>query len=102
VDGTVILGRGVPDSWLRPGEVIEWRNVNVNDGLLLDFTITSSGSGVTLQLAGDTPLGSVVLDLPVMASNVASASAGTVLESGAVRLAPHERTLDVTLVRPIV
>ena len=101
VDGTVIIGRGVPDSWLRPGEVIEWRNVNVNDGRLLDFTITSHGAGITVEFAGDTPLGCVVLDLPAMASNVARTSAGTVLDSGAVRLDPHVRTVEVTLVRPI-
>jgi hypothetical protein len=101
VDGTVIIGRGVPDSWLRPGEVIEWRNVNVNDGRLLDFTITSHGTGVTVEFAGDTPLGYVVLDLPAMASNVARTSAGTVLDSGAVRLDPQVRTVEVTLVRPI-
>jgi hypothetical protein len=81
--------------------VIEWRNVNVNDGRLLDFTITSRGDEITVELAGDTPLGCVVLDLPAMASNVARTSAGTLLDSGAVRLEPQVRTVEVTLVRPI-
>ncbi|MCC6497941.1 MAG: hypothetical protein IT193_16940 [Propionibacteriaceae bacterium] len=101
VDGTVILGRGVPDRWLRPGEVIEWRNINVNDGRLLNFTITSTGSEIVLDLSGDIPLGCVVLDLPALAGNVASADVGTVLESGAVRLEPGERSVRVTLARPI-
>jgi hypothetical protein len=101
VDGTVIIGRGIPDSWLRPGEVVEWHNVNVNDGRLLDFTITSAGAEIVLDLAGDTPLGCVVLDLPALAGNVTTASAGTVLESGAVRLGPGERSVRVSLASPI-
>jgi hypothetical protein len=36
-----------------------------------------------------------------MASNVARTSAGTLLDSGAVRLEPQVRTVEVTLVRPI-
>lgn len=101
VDGTVTFGRGVPDHWLRPGDVIEWKNVNVNEGRLLDFTITCDGSTITLELAGDTPQGPVVLDLPAMAGNVASASAGAVLPSGAVRISPECKKLQVALVRPI-
>ncbi|HRA05688.1 MAG TPA: hypothetical protein PKV13_03615 [Propionicimonas sp.] len=101
VDGTVTIGRGVPDAWLRAGEVIEWRNVNVNDGRLLHFTITSAGDQVTLELAGDVPFGPVLLDLPAMAGNVASATAGSVLDSGVVRLEPSERSVTLTLQRPI-
>lgn len=101
VDGTVILGRGVPDSWLGPGAVIEWANVNVNDGRLLDFTITSTGSEITLDLRGDLPLGPVLLDLPAMAGNVLSADAGTVSSSGVVRLKPEERQVRVQLIRAV-
>lgn len=101
VDGTVILGRGVPDSWLKPGDVIEWANINVNDNRLLDFTITSSGSQLSLELRGDEPLGPVLLDLPALAGNVASVSAGTILDDGVVRLEPGERRVTVTLVRPV-
>lgn len=101
VDGTVIIGRGIPNSWLAPGAVIEWRNVNVNDGRTIDFTIRSTGSEVTLELAGDLPAGPVILDLPAMAGNVASASAGTVQPFGAVRCEPSERSVTVTLVHPV-
>jgi len=102
VDGTVIIGRGIPDSWLRPGAVVEWRNVNVNDGRLLHFTITSTGAKVVLDLAGDLLLGDVVLDLPVLSGNVTGVTAGTVCPSGAVRLDPTQRSVEVTLTRPVV
>lgn len=101
VDGTVVLGRGIPDSWLTPGAVTEWANVNVNDGRTIDFTISSTGSEVTLELRGDDAAGPVVLDLPVMAGNVAAASAGVVEASGAVRLDATERVVTVTLVKPV-
>lgn len=101
VDGTVIIGRGIPDSWLLPGAVVEWANVNVNDGRLIDFTITSTGTEVTLEVRGDRPSGPVVLDLPAMAGNVASASAGVVMPSGAIRLEDGERAVTVKLTKPV-
>lgn len=101
VDGTVIIGRGVPDAWLRAGDVLEWRNININDGRTLDFTLTAHGDHLSLDLSGDVPFGPVLLDLPAMAGNVASATAGTVLDSGVVRLEPGERSVTVTLKLPI-
>ena len=102
VDGTVIIGRGIPDAWLQPGEVIEWANVNVNDGRLLDFTISSTGAEITLELRGNVPFGAVVLDLPTMGGNVSTSDAGTVQSTGAVRLDPTQRRVTVTLTKPVV
>lgn len=101
VDGTVILGRGIPDSWLVAGSVIEWANVNINDNRLLDFTISSDGASISLELRGDPPIGPVLLDLPAMAGNVAAASAGHLHPCGVVELQPFDRAVTVSLVTPV-
>ena len=96
-DGTVILGRGIPNKWLKPGDCIEWKHVNVNDGRTIDFVIFSQGDTITLELAGGRPVGPVILDLPVLKNNVASTSAGTILPSGAVRIESEVNRLAVKL-----
>ena len=51
-DGTVIIGRGIPNHWLKPGDVIEWARVNVNDNRKINFKISSGRSEVKLQISG--------------------------------------------------
>jgi hypothetical protein len=97
-DGTVIIGRGIPKHWLKPGDVIEWSNVNVNDRRAINFKISSERSQVKLQIWGDTPLGKVLYNLPAFKNNIASADAGTVdNEMGVVTLAPSTTSVIVKL-----
>ena len=70
-DGTVIIGRGVPDAWLEDGKVIAWKNVFINDGKKLDFSISTKARVVTLKLEGDKPAGKVLFDLPLFGEKVA-------------------------------
>lgn len=100
-DGTVIIGRGIPNHWLKPGDVTEWANVNVNDGRLLNYRLESSGNALLLTLSGDEPLGDVVLCLPAMVKNIASASVGVVdNNAGTVTLKPGQTSVTVELVEP--
>jgi hypothetical protein len=71
-DGTVIIGRGVPDAWLRKGGVIGWKNVRIDGGRKMDFDITTKGDAVTLTMSGDEPLGQVLFDLPAFRDGVGS------------------------------
>ena len=45
VDGTVILGRGLPLSWPSDGSVIEWANVNINVGRQAPQRVVMKGRG---------------------------------------------------------
>jgi hypothetical protein len=100
-DGTVIIGRGIPDHWLKSGDVIEWASVNVNDGHKLNFRITSGQSEIKLHLSGDTPQGNVRFNLPAFKNNIAAADAGTVdHELGVVTLTPSTRAVTVELLKP--
>jgi hypothetical protein len=101
-DGTVIIGRGIPNHWLKPGDVIEWSNVNVNDRRAINFKISSEGSQVKLQIWGDTPLGKVRFNLPAFKNNIASADAGTVgNDMGVVTLDPTATSVTVKLRKPV-
>ena len=101
-DGTIIIGRGIPNHWLEPGKVIEWANVNVNGNRKINFKIVSEQTAVTLQIWGDTPNGNVRFDLPLFRDNIASASAGSADSvQGVVTLPPSTRSTTVTLRNPI-
>jgi hypothetical protein len=101
VDGTVILGRGIPDYWLEPGSVVEWANVNVNAGRRISFRITADRSIVELRIWGDMRTGEVHFNLPVFKENIASASAGTINQKeGIVSLSPTTNAVSVILRHP--
>jgi hypothetical protein len=100
-DGSLIVGRGVPGSWVRSGQVISVANFPTVAGRHLGLTIRGHGTSVTLTLTGQRPAGDVLFGVPAFVGNIASASAGTVSEStGTVTLAPAVRTVTVTLKHP--
>src|SRR5450755_3958498 len=97
-DGSLVVGRGVPGSWVAPGELISLANVPVTGGHHLGLTIRTSGDAVTLTLTGSHPAGPVLFQLPAFVRNIASASAGRVDEkSGTVTLAGTVTTVTVRL-----
>src|SRR5450631_841356 len=96
-DGDLVVGRGVPGSWLSGGQPIQLANMPTTDGHHVGLTIRGHGSSVTLTLTGQ-PSGPVLFQLPAFVSNIASASAGTVDEqTGTVTLAPTVRSVTVHL-----
>ena len=79
-DGSLVVGCGVPEPWVRSGQVISLANFPITDGRHTGLTIRTSGSSVTLTLTGDQPAGPVLFQLPAFVDNIAHASAGTVNE----------------------
>ena len=71
VDGTVILGRGIPDEWVNSGKPIAWKNIRINDGKQMDFlSFQKFGNRLDVLMKGDKPEGNIVLNLPAMRSNI--------------------------------
>jgi hypothetical protein len=98
-DGSLIVGRGVPDSWVGSGRRIAVSNFPTTDGRRIGVTITTRGDAVTLRLTGE-PSGPVTFELPAFVNNIASASAGTVDNpAGAVTVPAHTRSVTVVLAR---
>jgi hypothetical protein len=97
-NGSLVIGRGVPDSWVTDGRRISLANVPTTDGHRMGFTIRSLGRTVTLTLSGHEPAGAVALQLPAFVDNIVGATAGTIdRATGTVTIAAHVRTVTVRL-----
>jgi hypothetical protein len=97
-DGSVLVGRGVPPHWLTAGAPIAVTNFPTTAGKRSSFTIDGHGTAVTLTVAGATPSGKILFELPSFVRNVASTSAGTVDQpAGTITVAPSVRHVTVTL-----
>ncbi len=101
-DGSLIVGRGVPDAWVRAGQVISLANFPTTGGKHAGLKISAAGAAVTLRLSGQQPAGPVLFQLPAFVGNIASASAGVVNEAtGTVTLPATARTVTVRLKHPV-
>jgi hypothetical protein len=97
-DGSLVVGRGVPNSWVSSGQVISLANFPTTDGHHLGLKISTSGAAVTLTLTGAAPSGPVLFQLPAFVNNIAHASTGTVDEAtGTVTIPATTHTVTVTL-----
>ena len=100
-DGSLIIGRGVPGTWVRSGKTIQLANVPTVAGRHLGLRIRSNGTSVTLTLTGQQPAGAVLFQLPAFVGNIAHASAGSVDEkTGTVTFGPAVRSVTVQLTNP--
>ena len=96
-DGTLVVGRGVPNSWVKPGSPIAVSNFPTIDGHRIGVAITTRGDAVTLKVTGSLS-GPVVFELPAFVNNIASASAGTVDNAaGSVTVSAHTQSVTVVL-----
>jgi hypothetical protein len=95
-DGALIVGRGLPSSWLDRTP-ISVTNFPTTGGGRVGLTITSAGPAVTLTLHGRAP-GPVLFQVPSFIRNIASTSTGHVDQAeGSVTLPPgtHRVTVEI-------
>jgi hypothetical protein len=96
-DGSLVVGRGIPSSWLTSGKPISLKNFPTTDGQHIDLTIKGSGSSVTVTISGPAA-GPVLVQLPAFEGNIAHASAGSVdAKAGTVTLPAGTRSVQVQL-----
>jgi hypothetical protein len=97
-DGSLIVGRGVPASWLGPGRSMSVSRFPTTDGERLDLRISSTGRSVSLTLSGQAPSGPVLFQLPSFVDNIAATTAGTINgRTGTVTLRPGTEHVTVRL-----
>ncbi len=106
-DGTLIIGRGIPNRWLADGQCVAWKNVLVGRKRKLDLSIRTDGNAVLLEIQGGKPLGDIVFDLPGFVGNIDTVQVdGEDVstfdeETGQVRLPGTMRLARVTCRRPL-
>jgi hypothetical protein len=101
-DGSLIIGRGVPDAWVHSGEALAVSNFPTTDGHRLGFTISVHDQIVTLTMDGDEPSGPVLFQLPAFVDDISDSDVGTVdNQTGTVTFMPGVTTVTVTLTRPV-
>lgn len=99
-DGTVIIGRGVPNEWMVSGTPIEWQNIFTNDGRKIEHLklYAQDAKTIKLELTGDDAINDIVLDLAALKDNIAAVSTGTFdNENGTVTVDKATKELTVTL-----
>jgi hypothetical protein len=95
-NGGLIVGRGVPASWLRHGRSIAVTNFPTTDGRRLTLRISTRGRSVTLTMAGQRPAGEILFQLPSFVHNIAATSSGRVDQgTGTVAVAGSTRSVTV-------
>jgi hypothetical protein len=101
-DGSLIIGRGVPDAWVRTGKTISVTSFPSIDGHRLGFTISIHDRAVSLALTGDKPSGQVLFQLPAFVHNLRHSGLGTFDDrTGTVTLPPNARQTTVELVHHV-
>lgn len=76
-DGTVLVGRGVPNDWVMEGQVIELSNYPLSNNKRMGIKLEGlPNNQVRLSLKGDLPGGRVVFNLPIFINNIRTATVG--------------------------
>ncbi|HLI74414.1 MAG TPA: hypothetical protein VKU86_11090 [Acidimicrobiales bacterium] len=101
-DGSVLVGRGVPDTWVRDGQNVTVSNFPTANAGRTGLAISTHGLEVTLTVSGDAPPGPVLFELPAFVDNLGSATAGTVdASAGAVTLPAAVGSYTVTMLHGV-
>jgi hypothetical protein len=97
-DGVLLVGRGIPPSWLGAGIPISVTNFPTTNDNRLSVKISSIGRSVSLKLGGAPPSGQVLFELPSFIGNIARTSSGSINQgAGTVTLSPRTRSVVVQL-----
>lgn len=99
-DGTVIIGRGIPNEWMASGTPIEWQNIVINQGRKFSNLklYAADSKTIKLELTGDDAWGDIVFNLPLLKNNIASVSDGQFdNDAGTVTVSGNTKELTVTL-----
>jgi hypothetical protein len=100
-DGSLVVGTGLPPTWLGGGRVVAVTNFPTTGGGRASVTISGRARTVTLRLGGSLPSGPVQFDPGSFIDNVATTSTGTVDEStGTVTIPTGTTVVTVELRHP--
>ena len=98
-DGSLVIGRGVPNAWVADHEPFGVTNFPISGGLRIGVLVSERGLEVRLRLTGPASE-PTAFELPAFVNNIARASAGTIDESdGVVNVPAGTNTVTVVMIR---
>jgi hypothetical protein len=74
INAQLLIGRGVPNSWVKAGQHIDISNLPIHQNKRIDLHISSTGNTITLTLVGATPDNTILFNLPIFVNNIRSAT----------------------------
>jgi len=98
VEHTLIIGRGIPNNWLTPGDTTSVTNFPTIDGARVALNISAHDNAITLTLDGLPHNDEVLFQLPTFVNNIAATSTGSIDQATgtvAVRADQHEITVHL-------
>ncbi|MEG1457814.1 MAG: InlB B-repeat-containing protein [Acetivibrio sp.] len=97
-DGNIIVGRGIPKSWITEGEKVEFSNYPIENKKRMGYQLTTKGKNVVLELSGDAPTKAISFELMSFVNNIASAE-GLSFDNakGSVNIPAGTKKVTVTL-----
>jgi hypothetical protein len=101
IDGTVLIGRGIPDAWTKNGETVSLTNAPIAGNKRLGYTLRSTGSSFNLSFSGAPPDNSILVELPILRNNISATTAGTIdTNDSIVTLPASTKQVTITLTNP--
>jgi hypothetical protein len=98
-DGSLVIGRGVPNAWVADREPFGVTNFPISGGRRIGVQVSEGGLAVTLRLTGPASE-PTAFELPAFVNNIASASAGAIDESeGVVNVPAGTNTVTVVMTK---
>lgn len=97
-DGTAIIGRGIPTSWIDNGKEIEVKDFTVEHGKKVDFSISTQNNKVVLNLSGNEQV-PVSFELIKFKNNITSVSDNMEFNNntGVITIPPGINSVTVVL-----
>lgn len=99
-DGTIILGHGLPGTWLYADTPLSFENYPLAGGGTLSCTITGKANELRIKLSPSTPT-AASLEFPVFLNNIEYASCGFDSENGIVSVPAGVTEITVRLKKDI-
>ncbi len=99
MNGDVIIGRGIPDEWLKAGEEIKISNIPIANNKRFAYHLVAGEQEVTIEFSGDQPEGEIFIDLPAfVGGKILSTSLGSsVIDNTIDRVTVPKDTKKVTI-----
>lgn len=100
VDGTLLIGRGIPDAWTDKNDAVSLTNAPLAANKRFGYTLRSTGTTLDLSFSGAQPSNSILVELPILRNNISATTTGSIDDKdGIVALPASTKRVTITLAK---